>query len=79
MQGNTPAPYNSPMAEDQGKEEERFDFTGVGEAASRGRRFPVLPLFIGIIIVGVIAAVAVIFAVGGFGNDRGILPVVAPT
>ena len=44
-----------------------------------GRRLPVLPVAIGVVIVGVIAAVAVIFAVGGFGNDRGILPVVAPT
>ena len=47
--------------------------------ASRGWRFSVLPVAIGVVIVGVIAAVAVIFAVGGFGNDRGILPVVAPT
>ena len=34
----------------------------------RGGRFPVLPVAIGLVIVGVIAAVAVIFAVGGFGD-----------
>ena len=36
--------------------------------ASRGRRFPVLQVVIWLIIVSVIAAVAVIFAVGGFGD-----------
>ena len=44
-----------------------------------GRRFPVLPLAISLVIVGVIAAVAVIFAVGGFGDGGGMAAVPTPT
>jgi len=44
----------------------------------RGRRFPVLPVVIGVVIVGVIAAVAVIFAVGVFGDGGELIAGVAP-
>ena len=47
--------------------------------ATRGRRFPVLPVAIGVVIIGVIAAVAVIFVVGGFGDGGGVVAVAAPT
>ena len=46
--------------------------------ASGGRRFPVLPVAIGVVIVGVIAAVAVIFAVGVFGDGGELIAGVAP-
>ena len=46
--------------------------------ASGGRRFPVLPVAIGLVVVGVIAAVAVIFAVGGFGDGGESLPLRPP-
>ena len=45
--------------------------------ATSGRRFPVLPVAIGVVIVGVIAAVAVIFVVGGFGDGGGVVAVVS--
>ena len=46
----------------------------------RGKpRFPVLPVAIGLVIVGVITAVAVIFAVVGFGNGVGMAAEVDPT
>ena len=35
----------------------------------RGRRFPVLPIAIGVVIVGVIVAVAAVFMLGGTGDD----------
>ena len=44
-----------------------------------GRRFPVLPVAIGVVIVGVIVAVAAVFLLGGSGDDRPLLAVVAPT
>jgi hypothetical protein len=68
--------------------QEQFVFRNkVGEVAfrqvlslpRRGRRFPVLPVAIGLVVVGVIAAVAVIFVVGGFGADGGMAAVAAPT
>ena len=46
--------------------------------AGGGRRFPVLLVAIGVVIVGVIAAVAVIFAVGGFGDGGELISEVAP-
>jgi len=51
----------------------------VVENPGRGRRFPVLPVALGLVIVGVIAVVAVIFAVGGSGDDGGVVAVAAPT
>ena len=44
-----------------------------------GRRFPILPVAIGVVIVGVIVAVAGVFLLGGSGDDRPLLAVVAPT
>ena len=44
----------------------------------RGDHFPVLPVAIGLIVVGVIAAVAVIFAVGVFGDGGELIAGVAP-
>ena len=157
--------YNAPMAEDQGKEEEKFDFTPEGESlgyislaqarvlamstaqetpgeygrrfrnvamafdtvessededfyiitlsfrpqgnfsgslgqeqffiekegtvavrqvlslpvAEGGRRFPVLSVAIGLVVVGVIVAVGAVFMLGGTGDDRPLVAVAAPT
>jgi hypothetical protein len=44
-----------------------------------GRRFPVLPVAIGLVIVGLIVALAVVVAVGRFGDGGGVVAVAAPT
>ena len=46
--------------------------------ATSKRRFPVLPVAIGLVIVGVIVAVAVVFAIGGLGNGGELISGVAP-
>ena len=45
----------------------------------RGRRFPVLPVAIGVVIVGVIVAVGAVFMLGGTSDDAVSVAVVTPT
>ena len=45
----------------------------------RGRRFPVLPVVIGLVIVGVIITVAAVFILGGSGDGSPLIAVAAPT
>ena len=45
----------------------------------RGRRFPVLPVAIGVVIVGVIVAVGAVFMLGGTSDDGVSVAVVTPT
>ena len=44
----------------------------------RGRRFPVLPVAIGLVVVGVIAAVAAVLVLDSFGAGEGLVALVAP-
>ena len=46
---------------------------------TEGRRFPLLPVAIGVVIVGLIVAAAAVFMLGGSGDDGPLVAVVAPT